>query len=90
MTDKKKIVITSALRTAIGSMGGTLKNTPGHELGSCVISEVINKSKVDKKDVDEIIMGQVLTGGAGQNPARQAAMMSGLPKEKPAYIVNQV
>ncbi len=90
MTDKKKIVITSALRTAIGSMGGALKNTPGHELGSCVISEVINKSKVDKKDVDEIIMGQVLTGGAGQNPARQAAMMSGLPKEKPAYIVNQV
>ena len=90
MTDKKKIVITSALRTAIGSMGGALKNTPGHELGSCVISEAINKSKVNKEDVDEIIMGQVLTGGAGQNPARQAAMMSGLPKEKPAYIVNQV
>ena len=90
MSDKNKIVITSALRTAIGSMGGTLKNTPGHELGSCVISEAINKSKVNKEDVDEIIMGQVLTGGAGQNPARQAAMMSGLPKEKPAYIVNQV
>ena len=90
MSDKNKIVITSALRTAIGSMGGTLKNTPGHELGSCVISEAINKSKVNKQDVDEIIMGQVLTGGAGQNPARQAAMMSGLPKEKPAYIVNQV
>ena len=90
MSNKNKIVITSALRTAIGSMGGTLKNVSGHELGSCVISKVINKSKVDKKDVDEIIMGQVLTGGAGQNPARQAAMMSGLPKEKPAYIVNQV
>ena len=90
MSDKNKIVITSALRTAIGSMGGTLKNVPGHELGSCVISESINKSKINKEDVDEIIMGQVLTGGAGQNPARQAAMMSGLPKEKPAYIVNQV
>ena len=90
MSDKNNIVITSALRTAIGAMGGTLKNNPGHELGSCVISEAINKSKVNKEDVDEIIMGQVLTGGAGQNPARQAAMMSGLPKEKPAYIVNQV
>tara|TARA_B100000686_G_scaffold351360_1_gene449964 strand:+ start:1458 stop:2639 length:1182 start_codon:yes stop_codon:yes gene_type:complete len=90
MSNKNEIVITSALRTAIGSMGGTLKNTPGHELGSCVISEAINKSKFDKKDVDEIIMGQVLTGGAGQNPARQASMMSGLPKEKPAYVVNQV
>ncbi len=90
MSDKSKIIITSALRTAIGSMGGTLKNTPGHELGSCVISEAINKSKVNKEDIDEIIMGQVLTGGAGQNPARQAAMMSGIPKEKPAYIVNQV
>ncbi len=90
MSDKNNIVITYALRTAIGSMGGTLKNIPGHELGSCVISEAINKSKVNKEDVDEVIMGQVLTGGAGQNPARQAAMISGLPKEKPAYIVNQV
>ena len=90
MSNKNKIVITSALRTAIGSMGGTLKNSPGHELGSCVISESVNKLKIKKEDVDEIIMGQVLTGGAGQNPARQAAMMSGLPKEKPAYIVNQV
>ena len=90
MSNKNKIVITSALRTAIGSMGGTLKNSPGHELGSCVISESVNKLKIKKEDIDEIIMGQVLTGGAGQNPARQAAMMSGLPKEKPAYIVNQV
>ena len=90
MSDKNKVVITSALRTAIGSMGGTLKSTPGHELGSCVISEVINKSGINKEDVDEIIMGQVLTAAAGQNPARQAAMMSGLPKEKPAYVVNQV
>ncbi len=90
MSNKNKIVITSALRTAIGSLGGTLKNSPGHELGSCVISESVNKLKIKKEDIDEIIMGQVLTGGAGQNPARQAAMMSGLPKEKPAYIVNQV
>ncbi len=90
MSDKNEVVIVSALRTAIGSMGGTLKNIPGHELGSCVISQIINKSGIKKEDVDEIIMGQVLTAATGQNPARQAAIMSGLPKEKPAYIVNQV
>ena len=59
-------------------------------LGASVISENIKRSKIKSKDVDEVIMGQVLTGGAGQNPARQAAMKSGMPKEKPAYIVNQV
>jgi len=87
---KKRIVITSALRTAVGSLGKTLKNIPAYKLGSAVISESINKSKVNKAEVDEIIMGQVLTGGTGQNPARQAAIASGIPKEKPAYVVNQV
>ena len=84
------VVITSAARTAVGSLGKSLKNIPGDELGSSVITDSIKKSKINSKDVDEIIMGQVLTGGAGQNPARQAAMKSGIPKEKPAYIVNQV
>ncbi len=87
---KKEIVITSATRTAIGSLGKSLKNIPGDELGSAVILESIKKSKIKNDEVDEVIMGQVLTAGAGQNPARQAAIKSGIPKEKPAYIVNQV
>ncbi len=87
---KKEIVITSATRTAVGSLGKSLKNIPCEELGSAVISDVIAKSNIKTSDVDEVIMGQVLTGGAGQNPARQAAMKSSIPKEKPAFIVNQV
>ena len=88
--DRKEIVITSALRTAVGTLGKSLKNIPADELGSAVILETIKKSQIKNGDVDEVIMGQVLTGGAGQNPARQAAINSGIPKEKPAYIVNQV
>ena len=88
--NKKEIIITSATRTAVGSLGRSLKNISGHELGSTVIQESIKKSKLKNSEVDETIMGQVLTSGAGQNPARQAAMKSGIPKEKPAYIVNQV
>ena len=84
------VVVTSASRTAVGSLNKSLKNVPGFELGSAVISESIKISNLKKDDVDEIIMGQVLTGGAGQNPARQALIHSGIPKEKPAYIVNQV
>ncbi len=86
----KTVVITSAARTAVGSLGKSLKNVPSEELGSTVIKEVINRSNIKSADVDETIIGQVLTGGTGQNPARQAAMKSGIPKEKPAYIVNQV
>ena len=86
----KSVVITSATRTAVGSLGKTLKNIPSEELGSVVIKEVIKRSNIKSSDIDETIMGQVLTGGTGQNPARQAAMKSGVPKEKPAYIVNQV
>ncbi len=88
--NKKEIVITSATRTAVGSLGKTLKNIPCEELGSAVISDVIAKSNIKTDDIDEVIMGQVLTGGTGQNPARQAAMKSSIPKEKPAFIVNQV
>ena len=86
----KNLYITSASRTAGGSLGKSLKNESSEKLGSCVISDVIKKSKLKEIEVDEIIMGQVLTGGTGQNPARQAAIHSGIPKEKPAYVVNQV
>jgi len=84
------IIITSALRTAVGSLGKSLKNQSAETLGSAVISETLKNSKLISSDVDEVIMGQVLTGGAGQNPARQSAIKSGIPKEKPAFVVNQV
>ena len=80
----KSVVITSAIRSAIGSLGKSLKNTPSHELGSLVIRENIKESKLKGEEVDEIIMGQVLIGGLGQNPARQAAIKAGIPKETPA------
>ena len=84
------VYITSAIRTAVGSLGKSLKNIRAEDLGSAVISESISKSKIKPSDLDEIIFGQVLTGGSGQNPARQAAINAGVPKEVPAYIVNQV
>ena len=84
------VVITSAVRTAVGSLGKSFKNISAHELGSEVIKSAIKFSKIYSKEVDETILGQVLTGGMGQNPARQAAIKSGIPKEKPAYVVNQV
>ena len=87
---KSEVFITSCSRTAVGSLGKTLKNVSGEDLGSTVISNEIKNSKLNSNDIDEVIMGQVLTGGTGQNPARQAAMKSGIPKEKPAYVVNQV
>ena len=86
----KKTVITSALRTAVGSLNQSLKNIPADELGSKIISSLLKTSKIQGNEVDEVIMGQVLTGGTGQNPARQAAIKSGIPKEKPAFVVNQV
>ena len=86
----KSVYITSALRTAVGSLGRSLKNMNAYELGSKVISGVIKNSKINNSDIDEVVMGQVLTGATGQNPARQAAIISGVPKEKPAYVVNQV
>ena len=88
--NNNKVVITSALRTAVGSLSKTLKNISAEDLGSAVIKEVLKKTKVLGKDIDEVIMGQVLTGGSGQNPARQAAIKSGIPIEVPAFIVNQV
>ena len=88
--NNNEIVITSAYRTAIGSFGKSLKNTESFDLGSKVIQTTIEKLKLKKNEIDEIILGQVLTGALGQNPARQAAIKSGVPKEVPAYIVNQV
>ena len=84
------VYIASAVRTAVGNLGKSLRNIPAQELGSCVINEAVKKAKIEKSDVNEIIFGQVLTGGTGQNPARQAAIKSGIPKEIPAYVVNQV
>ena len=89
-SNKKNVVITSAVRTAIGDLGGSLKNVPGYKLGSTAILNAIKKSNLKPSDINEVIMGQVLTGGTGQNPARQAAMDSGIPKEVPSYVVNQV
>jgi len=89
-SNNKNIVITSAVRTAVGTFKGSLKNMQGHDLGSVVVKGAIEKSKLKMNEVDELIMGQVLTAAAGQNPARQAAIQAGLPIEKPAYIVNQV
>ncbi len=86
----KDVYIVSALRTAVGSLGKSLKNINADDLGASVISSSVNMLSLKNFDIDEVIMGQVLTGGAGQNPARQAAVKSGLAKETPAYIVNQV
>ena len=85
-----EVYITSALRTAVGALGKSLKNVKAENLGATVISESINASNIKSADLDEVIFGQVLTGGSGQNPARQAAIKAGVPKEVPAYIVNQV
>ncbi len=84
------IVIVAAKRTAIGNLGGGLSSLPAHQLGASVIEAVLTQSGVDAADVDEVILGQVLTAGAGQNPARQAAMAAGIPQEKSAYTINQV
>ncbi len=84
------IYITAAKRTAVGSLGKSLSKVNAHDLGSNVISETLKFNNLDKNNVDEVIMGQVLTSACGQNSARQAAIKSGIPKEKTAYVVNQV
>ena len=85
-----EVYITSATRTAVGTLGKSLKNVKAEDLGAAVISESISLSNIKPTDVNEVIFGHVLTGGSGQNPARQAAMKAGIPKETPSYIVNQV
>ena len=87
---EKNVVITSALRTPIGTFNGSLKCMEAHDLGTIVIKENIKHSKLKYNEIDEVIMGQVLTSGSGQNPARQAAVNAKISVEKTAYIVNQV
>ena len=84
------VVITSALRTPIGTYKGSLKSISADKLGALAIKEVVYSSKLKVDEVDEVIMGHVLTSGLGQNPARQASIHAGIPVSKPAHIVNQV
>ena len=87
MTD---IVIASAARTPVGSFNGAFTSTPAHDLGAVAIRAALQRAKVEPSEVDEVILGQVLTAGQGQNPARQAAMKAGIPQEKTAWSLNQV
>ena len=84
------IVIVSAARTAVGSFAGAFANIPAHDLGSSVLQAVVNRARIDKSEVNETILGQVLTAGQGQNPARQAHINAGLPMEAAAWSINQV
>ncbi len=86
----QEIVIVAAGRTPVGSFNGAFANTPAHDLGAAVIKGVMERAGIQGSDVDEVIFGQVLTAAQGQNPARQAAMKGGVPKEKTAWSLNQV
>ena len=85
-----EIVIVAATRTPLGSFGGSLSSVPAHKLGAEVIASLLQKTGVNKNQIDEVILGQVLTAGSGQNPARQAAIEAGLPYETPAMTINKV
>ncbi|MFO1117972.1 MAG: acetyl-CoA C-acetyltransferase [Beijerinckiaceae bacterium] len=84
------VVIVSAARTPVGSFNGAFGSIPAHELGAVAIKGALERAKVSPEDVDEVIMGQILAGGEGQNPARQAAMAAGIPAEKTAWGMNQL
>ncbi len=84
------VVIASAARTPVGSFGGAFAATPAHELGRAVLEEIVSRAGIDKSEVSETILGQVLTAGQGQNPARQAHIAAGLPVESAAWGINQV
>jgi acetyl-CoA C-acetyltransferase len=84
------IVVVSAARTAVGSFNGAFANTPAHELGAVAIKAALERAKVEAAEVDEVIMGQILSAAQGQNPARQAAMKAGIPQEKTAWGLNQL
>ncbi len=84
------IVVVGAARTAVGSFNGAFANTPAHELGAAAVKASLERAKVDPAEVDEVILGQILAAGQGQNPARQAAMKAGVPQEKTAWNLNQL
>lgn len=90
MSAANSIVVASAARTAVGSFNGAFAATPAHELGAVVIKELLSRAGVEPSEVDEVILGQVLTAAQGQNPARQASINAGLPKETTAWGLNQV
>lgn len=86
----RNVVIVAAARTAVGSFSGALASIPAVELGRTVIEAVVERSGIAKADIDEVILGQVLQGGCGQNPTRQAAIYAGLPETVPSYTVNKL
>jgi len=85
-----EVVIVSAARTPVGAFNGALSSLPAHDLGKVAIAAALERAKVDPGEVDEVVLGQILAAGEGQNPARQAAMAAGIPKEKTAYGINQL
>jgi acetyl-CoA C-acetyltransferase len=89
-SDDQTIVIASAARTPVGSFNGALASVPAHELGKVAIKAALDRAKVEPGDVSEVIMGQILAAGAGQNPARQASINAGIPVEAPAWGMNQL
>ncbi|MEK9784747.1 MAG: acetyl-CoA C-acetyltransferase [Gammaproteobacteria bacterium] len=90
MSDATEVVIASAARTPVGAFNGSLSSLPASELGRAAISAALERAKVAPEEVSEVIMGQILTAGTGQNPARQAAMGAGIPVEKTALVINQL
>lgn len=86
----KEVVIVGAARTPVGAFNGSLSSLPASKLGQIAIAEALSRAKVDPADVSEVILGQILTAGAGQNPARQAAIAAGIPVERTAMTINQV
>ena len=84
------VFIVAAARTPVGTLNGALSSLPAHDLGATVIKNVLDRAKIPPEKVSEVLMGQVLTAGAGQNPARQAAMKAGIPKEIPSTGVNML
>jgi acetyl-CoA C-acetyltransferase len=86
----REVVIVSGVRTAVGKFGGSLTDIPAYELGALVIKEAVNRAGIKLEEVDEVIFGNVLTSGLGQNPARQSSMRAGIPKEVPAFTINKV
>lgn len=90
MTASNAIIIASAARTPVGSFNGAFATMPAHELGAVAISQALERAGVEGQEVDEVILGQILQAGQGQNPARQAAMSAGIPQEKTAWSLNQL